>query len=158
MSGHAYVRIICPGSWRGDQNKVGMPAGGGMGAQDELAANATSLPVRSHGQVGQISAVTEVRQRPGHPCQRPGFSTACGQDQIGFTQHLVHAWDIIHGSSFSEPGTGHHLQEVVNVQFRLQGVDHIGFHGGSHGQEALLRQKFHNWETYAPLPCYSIAP
>ena len=71
MAQHPDVRIIGLGLRRCQQDEAGVKAGGEMCSSDQLPADASSLKGVVDGQLGEIRAVAEVRDRPRHANQEP---------------------------------------------------------------------------------------
>ena len=60
---------------------------------NKRATDAAALMLPCHGKVGQVAAITEVRQRPGNTYQ-PAVVVGAN-DQIGMPEHLLEARQVI---------------------------------------------------------------
>ena len=81
----AQVRIVIDRGWRGEKDELALGPQSLLGEADKLTADALTLKPGVHSEIGQVTAVMEVRHGTCYPDQRCSLPT--GRDEIGMLQH-----------------------------------------------------------------------
>lgn len=92
--------VVFAGGRGGEEDEGGVDAGGLVGAFEKFLADAESLELHIHREVGEIGAVGEVGERPGDADQLS--VDAGGGDNVGPAQHAFEDVETLDGAAFGQ--------------------------------------------------------
>ena len=124
MAQHPDVRIVRLGFRRSQENEVRLETSSQMRLPDQLSAYSATLKSHVNGQVRQIRAVAEVRNRPGNTHQQSiGISSGC--DDVRVSEHSGHRPGIIYRAPFRQRGTPQDVDKLLDREIRLQRIFNV---------------------------------
>lgn len=117
---HANVAVIVDGFGSGEQNDVRFFAELGLGAADELFADAPALVGVAHSEIGEVGAIAPIGERARDADEQVAVPGSDGE--ISFVEHLLHAGAIVDGAALAEGGGDVEVEGGIEVERRVGAI------------------------------------